>query len=107
MAIDGEHSVEMVECRDDIEVCESSSPEQDGVCRPQIDFQNECESIGECLLKDLFNHSEFQSDIFCNGRNHDGKSVLRFSRKDEDIVKADIVTAFIRRMSTVLSLTKT
>ena len=72
------------------------------------DFEHECASVLDCLLKCSFSHSEFDSEKFLVLADTLMEKV--FSHSDDKTtngVKADIITSLVRILSTLLSLTKT
>ena len=68
--------------------------------RQNDDFEHECASIHDCLLKSSFYHSEFDSEKFLvMAETMMDKVFSRSDDKTTNRVKADIITSLVRKIS--------
>ena len=86
------------------------TPDVPPICqqsRPNEDLEHEFVSVRDCLLKCSFYHSEFDSEKFLvMAETMMDKVFAHSDDKTTNKVKADIITSLVRKMSTLLSLTK-
>ena len=79
----------------------------DGRSRHDVQLEREQECVLDCLLRGSFYRSEFDGDKFLALAEFLIGSVFNgVNERTMNKVKADIITAFARKMTTLLSLTK-